>query len=121
MTNAYGSILHKLIVFALHRYVVFPQRIRLIETYYEAIFSKSFSESASSAWYRHQQGIFAGCTLSIILFLAGMNIILEYSVQTRVLKFTSNNNTLPLLRAFMDDPSLMTTKVSGAETLLSLV
>ena len=66
MTNAYGSILHKLIVFALHRYVVFPQRIRLIETYYEAISSKLFSESASSAWYRHEQGIFAGCTLSIL-------------------------------------------------------
>ena len=32
IANAYGSILHKLIVFALRRYVVFPQRIRLIET-----------------------------------------------------------------------------------------
>ena len=78
--NAYGSIPHKLIVFALHRYGVSPQWIRLIETYYEGIFSKSFSESATSAWHRHQQRIFAGCTLSIILFLAGMNIILEYSM-----------------------------------------
>ena len=110
---------HTLIVFALHRYDVSPQWIRLIETYYEGIFSKSFSESATSAWQRHQRGIFAGCTLSIILFLAGMNIILEYSMQTSVPKFTTNNTTLPLLRAFMDDLSLMTTKVSGAQTLLS--
>ena len=58
--NAYGYILHKLIVFALHRYGVFPLWIRLIETYYEGIFSKSFSESATSAWHRHQQEIFAG-------------------------------------------------------------
>ena len=119
IANAYGSIPHKLIVFALHRYGVSPQWIRLIETYYEGIFSKSFSESATSAWHRHQRGIFAGCTLSIILFLAGMNIILEYSMQTSVPKFTTNNTTLPLLRAFMDDLSLMTTKVSGAQTLLS--
>ena len=119
IVNAYGSIPHKLIAFALHRYGVSPQWIRLIETYYKGIFSKSFSESATSAWHRHQRGIFAGCTLSIILFLAGMNIILEYSMQARVPKFTNDNTTLPLLRAFMDDLSLMSTKVSGAQTLLS--
>ena len=40
-------------------------------------------------------------------------------MQARVPKFTTNNTTLPLLRAFMDDLSLMSTKVSGAQTLLS--
>ena len=110
IANAYGSILHKLIVFTLHRYGVSPQWIRLIGTYYERIFSKSFSKSATSVWHRHQQGIFAGCTLSIILFLAARNIILEYSLQTRVPKFTTNNTTLPLLRNFMGYLSLMTTK-----------
>ena len=95
------------------------QWVRLTETYYEGIFSKSFCESATSTWHRRRRGIFAGCTLSIILFLAGMNIILEYSMQTSVPKFTTNNTTLPFLRAFMDDLSLMTTKVSGAQTLLS--
>ena len=48
-----------------------------------------------------------------------MNIIFEYSMQVRVPKFTTNNTTLPLLRAFMDDLSLMATKVFGAQTLLS--
>ena len=70
ISNAYGSIPRKLIVFALHRYGFSPQWIRLIETYYKGIFSKSFSQSATSSWHRHQWGIFAGCTLSIILFLA---------------------------------------------------
>ena len=58
IANAYGSIAHKLIVFALHSYSVSPQLIRLIETYCKGIFSKSFSESATSAWHRHQRGIF---------------------------------------------------------------
>ena len=40
-------------------------------------------------------------------------------MQVRVPKFTTNNTTLPLLRAFMDDLSLMSAKVSGAQTLLS--
>ena len=105
---------HTNLLFLLYIDMVSLQWIRLIETYYEGIFSKSFSESATSAWHRHQWGIFAGFTLSIILFLAGINIILEYSMQTNVPKFTANNTTLPLLPAFMDDLSLMTTKVSGA-------
>ena len=116
IAKVYGSIPHKLIIFALHRY---PQWIRLFENYYKGIFSKSFSESATSPWHRHHWGIFAGCTLSIILFLAGMNIILEYSAQVKVPKFTTNNTELPLLRAFMDDLSLMSSTVSGAQTLLS--
>ena len=119
IANAYGSIPHKLIIFALRRYGVSPQWIRLVENYYKGIFSKSFSESATSAWHRHHRGIFASCTLSIILFLAGMNIILEYSAQVKVPKFTTNNTELPLLRAFMDDLSLMSSTVSGAQTLLS--
>ena len=119
IVNAYGSIPHKLIAFALHRSGVSPQWIRLIETYYKGSFSESFSESATSALHRHQRGIFAGCTLSIILVLAGVNIILEYSMQARVPKFITNNTTLPLLRAFMDDLSLISAKVSGAQTLLS--
>ena len=119
IANVYGSTHQKLLVFALHRYGVSSQLIRLIETYYKGIFSKSFSESATSAWHRHQRGIFAGFTLSIILFLAGINIILEYWMQTSVPKFTTNNTTLPLLRAFIDDLSLMTTKDFGAQTLLS--
>ena len=71
IANASGSISHKLIAFALNRYGVSPQCIRLIEAYYKGIFSKSFSESATSAWHRHQWGTVAGCILSIIFFLAG--------------------------------------------------
>ena len=121
IANAYGSIPHKLIVFALRRYGASPQWIRLVENYYKGIFSKSviFSESATSAWHKHHWGIFAGCTLSIILFLAGMNIILEYSLQVKVPKFITNNTELPLLCAFIDVLSLISSTVSGAKTLLS--
>ena len=119
IANAYGSIPHKLIVFAVHRYGVCPQWIRVIEIYYNAVFSKSFSQSATSSWHRHQRGTFASSTLSIIIFLAGMNIVLEYSMQARVHLFTTNNTALPLVRAFMDDQSLMFSTVSGSQTLLS--
>ena len=84
----------------------------------QKIFNKSFSESAASAWHRHRQGKFSGCTLSIIIFLAGMNIILDYFLQVKVPKFTTNNTELLLLRAFMNDLSLMSSTVSGTQTLL---
>ena len=42
IANAYGSIPHKLIIFALHRYGVSPKWIHLIETYYCGIFQQVF-------------------------------------------------------------------------------
>ena len=118
IANAYGSIPHKLIIFALHRYGVSPQWIRLVQNYYKRIFSKSFSASATRTWHRHHQAIFACCNLFKILFLAGMNIIQEYSAQVKVPKFTTKSTELSLLRAFMDDLSLSST-ASGVQTLLS--
>ena len=57
---------------------------------------------------------YSSISLTLVLIKRdGMNIILEYSVQARVLKFTTNNTALLLLRAFMDDLSLMSSTVSG--------
>ena len=85
IANAYGSIQHKLIIFALHRYSVSLKWIHLIETYYSGILSKSFCQEATSSWHRHQRGIFASCTLSIILCLAGNSKIVFGSHHTTIL------------------------------------
>ena len=82
IANAYGSIPHRLLFFALERYGVDPHWISLIKIYYSGIYSRSFSQSAPSSWHQHFKGIFAGCTLSIILFLAGINVVIEYSFMT---------------------------------------
>ena len=86
--------------------------------HYKGIYNKSFADSSPSGWQRHERGIFAGCTVSSILILAGMNIILEYSIQKNASQFLSNGVPLPLLRAFMDDFNLMSSSVQGAYTLL---
>ena len=119
IANAYGSIPHRLIFFALERYNVHSSWISFIKTYYVGIYSKSFSDSAPSSWHRHLRGIFAGCTLSIILFLSGINIIIEYTLVASTPSFiTSSKVSLPLIRAFMDDINLMSSTVSGAQSLL---
>ena len=104
----------KLIVFAFHRYGIPINWINLVESYYQGIFSNSFSQSAASKWHQHMRGIFQGCTLSIILFLVGMNIIIEYALQTDAPHFVSKNTSLPLIRAFMDDINVMSASASGA-------
>ncbi|XP_057299380.1 uncharacterized protein LOC130630000 [Hydractinia symbiolongicarpus] len=77
IANAYPSVPHKLIFMALRRYGVPESWIRLIQLYYDSLWSKSFSASAPSSWHQHCKGIFIGCTLSIILFLAAINVIIE--------------------------------------------
>ena len=86
----------------------------LIILYCKGIYSRSFADSPPSSWHRHERGIFAGCTVSIILFLEGMNIILEYSLQSNASHFLSNGVPLPLLWVFMDDLNLMPSSVQGA-------
>ena len=119
IANAYGSIPHKLIIFALHQYGVSPKWIHLTETHYSGIFSKSFSQETLSSWHRHQRGIFASCTLFIILFLAGMSIIIEYSLVAITPQFQLNNILLSPMRAIMDDLNIMSSTICGAKTLLS--
>ena len=73
----------------------------------------------SHKMHQHQRGIFAG-SLSIILFLAGMNIILKYVLVACATHFvTSSKVSLSLVKAFMDDVNLMSSSVSGAQTLLA--
>ena len=52
--NSYGSIPHKLIVFALRGYGVSPQWIRLVENYYKGIFNKSQGYSISHSLTQKQ-------------------------------------------------------------------
>ena len=119
IANAYGSIPPKLIFFALERYGIPSRWISLLKNYYPGIHSKSFSEFAPSDWHQHQSGIFAGCTLSIILFLADINIIFEYTLVTSAPSFVmSSKVSLPLIKTFMDDMNLMSSSVSGAQNLL---
>ena len=119
IANAYGSISHQLIFLALRRYGIPKKWISIIEKYYHGLWSKSMSENAKSSWHRHEKGIFTGCCISIILFLAGMNIIIEYICNTDVEGFRSSSNVLmPLIRGFMDDLNLLTVGVKDAQTLL---
>jgi len=79
------------------------------------------SPKSPSEWHNHLKGIFAGCTLSIILFLAAMNVILEFLSVCQSKTYTMGGLTeLPPARAFMDDLCLMSTSTDDAQSLLNV-
>ena len=101
-------------------YGVSDYYLSIVKNYFSSVWSKSFSESCPSLWHRQEKGIFAGCTISIILFLAGINMVIEFTVSCTVRGYiTSAKQELPLVRAFMDDMNLMAGPVSDTKILLS--
>ena len=122
LANAYGSVPYQLIKFALRRYGVPEFWISLVSSYYNGSWGQSFAGDVCSSWHKYEKGIFAGCTISVILFLAAMNVILEYVLVVKVPRYTlQNGNQLPLQRGFMDDLSLMSSTVAGTLILLQRV
>ena len=67
LANAYGSVPHQLIKFALRRYGIPQFWIELIFSYYDGLWGRSFADKVCSDWHLYEKGIFPGCTLSVIL------------------------------------------------------
>jgi hypothetical protein len=68
---------------------------------------------------RYERGIFAGCTISVVLFVAAFNVILEYVDVGAIERYKmSNGNTIELLRGFMDDVSILSRSVEGGKIAL---
>lgn len=80
IANPYGSVPHHLIIFTLEHYRIDPKWVDLLKSYYGGLWSQLFSPTGPSNWHKHLKGIFTGCTVSIILILAGTNVILEFIV-----------------------------------------
>ena len=119
LANAYGSVPHKLIVFALRRYHVPDTWVELIMSYYDGLWGRSSASGVSSDWMRYERGIFAGCTISVVLFVAAFNVILEYVDAGGVARYKmGSGEEIELLRGFMDDVSILTSSVESANVAL---
>ena len=117
IANAYGSVPHQLIFFSLKRYGVPDCWISLFLKYYGGLWSISGSDSAPSSWHHHQKGIFAGCTVSIILFLSAINVVIEY-ISVATLEKAFDGMTSTPVKAFMDDMFLMSPSIPSTQILL---
>ena len=119
LANAYGLVPHMLIIFTLRRYKIPGDWITLVIKYYDGLWGRMSASGVSSDWHRYEKGIFAGCTISVILFIAAFSVILKYVSRIGLLQYNlSNTNAMPVLRAFMDDMSLMTRSTAAAKIAL---
>ena len=108
-----GPLLTDWCFFALERYGADPHWISLIKIYYSAIYSRSFFSLTQVVGISISRKF-----LSIIIFLAWINVVIEYTLASSARKFVSTGNfAFQLVRAFMDDLKWMSSSVSEAQSL----
>ena len=78
LANAYGSVRHNLIQFALNWYNI-PKLIQeLIFDYYEKLMAKVITNNWSTGFFLFDIGLFQGCVLSTILFDCVFQLLLDF-------------------------------------------
>ena len=108
LANAYGSIPHQLIMEALQHYHVPDPMQNLIKNYFSNIKLRFTVRSETTRWIDLERGIVTGCTISVILFVMGMNLIIKSAERETRGPKTESGIRLPANRGFMDDLTIST-------------
>ena len=117
LTNAYGSIPHKLVEVALEKHHV-PQKVKdLILNYYSKFSLRVSSDQMTSDWHQLEVGIITGCTISVTLFTLAMHMLVKAAEPECRGPLSKSGVRQPPIRAFMDYLTV-TTAVPGARWLL---
>lgn len=103
LANAYGSVPHQLIEYALDFFYI-PVCIRaLVAKYFEDIKMCCTHQDFTTSWQQLEVGIAMGCSISPILFVAAFEVILMGArVMVGGMKLPSGQR-LPPVRGYMDD------------------
>ncbi|TWW66935.1 hypothetical protein D4764_20G0009670 [Takifugu flavidus] len=118
LTNAYGSIPHRLVELAQHLHHV-PSKIKdLILDYYNNFSLRVTSGSVTSDWHRLEKGIITGCTISVVLFVLAMNMVVKAAEVECRGPLSRSGVRQPPIRAYMDDLTVTTTSVPGCRWIL---
>ena len=123
LANAYGSVPHAAISFALKWYHLPESLISLIENYYSGLYARFSVKDWNSEWQKFSVGIFMGCTLSPILFVITFNLLNDYLKLTpgKQYHLKKRDFDIPYLKEYMDDITLVTSSVESATLVLSKV
>ena len=104
LANAYGTKPHQLIEFA-PKHHHSPEHIRKItKNYYSDINMRFTTRDFTTS----RKGIVTGCTVSVIQFIAAMNLIITAGDRETRGPKTKSNVRLPPQRGFMDDLTITT-------------
>ena len=114
ITNAYGSIPHRLIKKALESAHVSKRMIEIIDKYYDNAKIRFATKEFTTEWQTLEKGIITGCTLSVVLFTLSMTwLVLSAKKETKGPK-TNSGQLQQNSRLFMDD--LNTTTETTVQT-----
>ena len=103
LANAYGSVPHKLVEFALEFFHVPASVSNIIAKYFDNLHMCFSVDDYMTGWQQLEVGIAMGCSISPILFVAAFEVLLIGARQmARGLKSPSGGR-LPALRGYMDD------------------
>jgi hypothetical protein len=115
LANAYGSVRHNLIQFALDWYHV-PKPIQaLVFNYYDKLMAKVVTKEWTSDFFLFDIGLFQGCVLSTILFLCVFQLLLDFLQPLREKHgfLIKQINVKALAEAYADDLALETNNAQG--------
>ena len=117
LSNAYGSIPHKLVQMTLQRYHV-PEKVQdLLQDYFNRLKMRFTVGNYVTEWQRLEVGIVTGCTVSVILFASAMNLLIK-SVERSSRGPVTGIVRQPPVRAFMDDMTVTAKTVTEGRWML---
>ena len=119
LANAYDSVKHNLIQFALKWYHV-PEFIReIIFDYYEKLSAKIRTKAWSTDFFLFEIGLFQGCVLSTILFDCVFNLLLDFLNAHKHKGYTFKLiQVTSMHKAYADDLQLSTITPKGHQKAL---
>jgi hypothetical protein len=120
LRNAYGSVRHNLIQFALAYYHFPPLVTNLIFAYYDALVAMVSTSDWSTVLFNYGIGAFQGCTMSTILFNLTFNLMFEWLKSCDVPRFEITDNISLREPHFADDVAFVTRLPSENQQLLNV-
>ncbi|CAG9581159.1 unnamed protein product [Danaus chrysippus] len=124
LENAFGSIQHELMLFAL-RWYNFPPLVRdMIASYYSKLRFSIITKEGPSKSLSYNVGLFQGCCLSPITFNIVINILVDKLICNEKkwgYRFKFNNKYTESILAFADDLAILTRHPKHCQVLLDEV
>jgi hypothetical protein len=120
LANAFGSVRHNLIQFALDWYHVPKMIQQLIFDYYEKLKAKVQTKGWSTGFFLFDIGLFQGCVLSTILFDCVFQLLLDFLAPLdKKLGYTFKQiDVTKMSSAYADDLSIATKDAAGNQAAL---
>ena len=123
LANAYGSVRHNLIQFALNWYHIPKDIQELIFDYYEKLCAMIVTLNWSTGFFLFDIGLFQGCVMSTILFDCVFQLLLDFLQPKKQLGyiFKSTPTVTAFTKAYADDLTLLNRNSVDAQHTLNLI